>query len=152
MEPETWRWIWLAFAVGFVVGEIYTSGALFLLPFGVGAAVAAALAFLDVSLGWQWAAFFAVSIATLAALRPLARRLEMQTPMQTGVGSTRWVGRVGLVVADIPGGPSASGTVRVDREDWRAESADGAGIAEGTTVQVVGVAGTRLVVETVSEE
>lgn len=151
-SPETWRWIWLTAGVAFVVGEMSTAGAFFLLPFGVGAASAAVLAFLDVSLGWEWIVFLAVSVATLAALRPLARRLEVQTPMQSGVGASRWEGRLGVVLSEIPPGPSASGSVRVDREDWRAESADGRPIGEGTTVRVVAVEGTRLVVEPVTGE
>jgi membrane-bound ClpP family serine protease len=38
------------------------------------------------------------------------------------------------------------GLVRVDREEWRAESVDGAVIAQGATVRVADVQGTRLVV------
>lgn len=149
--PEVWRWIWLGVSVAFAVGEMSTAGALFLLPFAVGAALASALAFLDVGLGWEWATFLAVSLAVLAALRPIARRLEAEAPMQ-GVGASRWVGQVGVVIADIPADPSASGSVRVDREEWRAEAQGGVGIAEGVHVRVVAVAGTRLVVEPVAEE
>ena len=36
--------------------------------------------------------------------------------------------------------------VRVDREEWRAETVDGAPIAAGTIVQVVEVQGTRVIV------
>ena len=39
MDPEVWRWIWLATAATFIIGEIATA-AFFLLPFGVGAAAA----------------------------------------------------------------------------------------------------------------
>lgn len=150
--PELWRWIWLAAAVSFVVGEMTTAGAFFLLPFGVGAAVAAVLAFLDVAVGWEWVVFLAVSVATLAALRPLARRLELQTPMQSGVGGSRWVGRSGVVLEEVPPDRSASGTVRIDREEWRAESAHGRVIAVGARVRVVAVEGTRLVVEPADDE
>ena len=45
MDPEVWRWIWLATAATFIVGEIAMTGAFFLLPFGVGAAAATAVAF-----------------------------------------------------------------------------------------------------------
>lgn len=149
---ELWRWIWLTAAVAFVVGEMTTAGAFFLLPFGIGASAAAVLAFLDVALGWEWLAFLAISVASLAALRPLARRLEVQTPMQSGVGASRWVGRVGVVLKEIPAGPSASGTVMVDREEWRAESGGGEAIGDGSTVRVVAVEGTRLVVEPMDKE
>ena len=38
------------------------------------------------------------------------------------------------------------GLVRVHREEWRAESVDGSGIAAGAVVKVVEQRGTRLVV------
>lgn len=152
MDVEIWRWIWLASAVAFVIGELLTAGSLFLLPFGVGAGAAAVLAFLDASVGTQWVAFLLISIATFAALRPVARRLEAQTPLQSGVGASRWVGKIGVVLADIPAGRTSSGTIRVDREEWRAESAEGTTIPVGTTVKVIDVTGTRLVVAVVNEE
>jgi membrane protein implicated in regulation of membrane protease activity len=148
-DPGTWQWIWLAVAVLFVVGEMSTAGAFFMLPFGIGAGVATALAFLEVSIGWEWLAFVAVSAVAFAGMRPLARRLDAETPTP-GVGAARWAGRVGSVVADIPEGSTSSGMVRVDREEWRAESSDGQPIAAGTPVTVVRVEGTRLVVAPVA--
>ena len=38
------------------------------------------------------------------------------------------------------------GTVRIGREDWHAESADGALLPTGTAVEVVRIEGTRAVV------
>jgi membrane protein implicated in regulation of membrane protease activity len=37
--------------------------------------------------------------------------------------------------------------VRIEREEWRAESADGSGLDAGEPIRVVRVDGTRLVVE-----
>lgn len=145
-SPELWQWVWLATALLFAIGEMATAGSFFLLPFGLGAAGACALAFLDVSLGWQWLAFVAVSGITFAALRPLAARLDLQLPNLMGVGADRWSGRTGTVLEAIPAGPSATGRVRVDREEWRAESHDSTAIAVDTIVEVVKVAGTRVVV------
>ncbi len=45
MDPEVWRWVWLAAAAAFIVGEITVAGTFFLLPFGLGAAVAAVFTF-----------------------------------------------------------------------------------------------------------
>lgn len=146
-NPETWQWVWLAAAFAFAVGEMGTAGSFFLLPFAIGSAVALVLALTDVGLNWQWAAFVSVSVVTFAALRPLARRLDRDTPHAPGIGAGRWTGRRGVVLEDIPGGPNDTGMVRVDRETWRAESADGTPIATGTTIKVVRVEGTRVVVE-----
>jgi membrane protein implicated in regulation of membrane protease activity len=143
-DVDSWRWIWLIAAVAFGAGEIALAGTFFLAPFAIGAAVAALLAFLDVGLGPQWIAFVAISAASLAALRPLARRLDAEGPV-TGVGSHRQIGQHARVVEAID--PSAdAGTVMLGAERWRAESATGSPIPEGATVTVTEVRGTRVIV------
>ena len=57
-----------------------------------------------------------------------------------------WVGRQAYVLRDIPSGPGATGLIRLDREEWRAESLMGMPIRAGSTVLVSRVDGTRLVV------
>ncbi|HVM10221.1 MAG TPA: NfeD family protein [Acidimicrobiales bacterium] len=144
-SPELWRWIWLVFAVGAAVGEMSIAGSFFLAPFAIGAAAAAASAFLGASVAVEWIIFLVGSIASFAALRPLARRLDAASP-QSNVGAQRWSGRQGLVVRDIPGLPGETGMIRLDREEWRAESLTGQPIRAGSTVLVSRVDGTRLVV------
>jgi membrane protein implicated in regulation of membrane protease activity len=147
-EPETWRWIWLGAAVLFGIGEMATPGAFFLAPFGIGAVVAAALAFADAPLGAQWAAFVGVSLVALFALRPLARRLDRDGGSD-GIGSRRLIGKSGTVLEAI--GADHLGLVRVEREEWRAESAGGTSLPVGTGVLVTEVEGTRVIV-TATEE
>ena len=93
MDPEVWRWIWLATAATFIIGEIATA-AFFLLPFGVGAAAAAAVAFGGANATWQWLAFLLVSVAAFAAIQTMARRTSRTRP----VGADRLVGEPGVVV------------------------------------------------------
>jgi membrane protein implicated in regulation of membrane protease activity len=143
-EPEQWRWIWLAVAFVFAVGEMATPGSFFLFPFAVGALVAAVLAFADVGLTAEWIAFVAVSVGAVAAFRPLARRLDLAGD-DHGVGARRLIGQTGTVLREIPGG-SELGLVRVDREEWRAESFDGSLIASGSAVKVADIQGTRVIV------
>jgi membrane protein implicated in regulation of membrane protease activity len=142
-EPETWRWIWLGAAVLFGIGEMATPGAFFLAPFGIGAVVASALAFADVPLAGQWAAFVGISLAALVAMRPLARRLD-QSGAADGIGSRRLIGRSGTVLEAIEAGQL--GLVRIDREEWRAETADHSSLPTGASVVVTHVEGTRVVV------
>jgi membrane protein implicated in regulation of membrane protease activity len=142
MDPETWRWLWLAFAVGAVVGEIATAGTFFLLPFSVGAAIASILAFAGVDLGFQWLAFVLTSLAAFAATRPIARRLD-RTQSPTGVGAGRLIGMQGLVLDAVD---HDSGMVRVGGEEWRAQSRDRVRVPAGSQVLVVEVVGTRLIV------
>lgn len=147
-DPEQWRWIWLGAAVLFGLGEMATPGAFFLAPFGLGALVASGLAWAGVPLAGQWAAFVGVSVLAFAALRPLARRLDREGGSD-GVGSRRLIGRAGVVLQDI--GSNQLGLVRVDREEWRAESTDHAPIAAGEQVRVVDVEGTRVLVTPIKE-
>ncbi|MCZ7629754.1 MAG: NfeD family protein [Microthrixaceae bacterium] len=83
------------------------------------------------------------STAMFAALRPIARRLN-QSDQDEGIGARRLVGARALVLEDIP--EDDSGLVRVDREQWRAESMDQTRIPAGATVTVAEVRGTRVVV------
>ncbi|MGQ0434114.1 MAG: NfeD family protein [Microthrixaceae bacterium] len=142
-EPEQWRWIWLGAAVLFGIGEMATPGAFFLAPFAVGAVVAAALAFGDVPIAGEWAAFVGVSVAALVAMRPLARRLDRHGGSD-GIGSRRLIGRGGVVLQGIS--PGQLGVVRVDQEEWRAEAVGGGSIPAGTAVKITEVEGTRVLV------
>jgi membrane protein implicated in regulation of membrane protease activity len=144
-SPDTWRWIFLVVAVAFTVGEIAVAGSFFLLPFAVGALAAAIAAFLGLSVALDWLLFVVVSAAASAVLWPLRRRLDSRTPRQT-IGANRWVGREALVLRDIPGIQGETGLVRLDREEWRAESMMGLPIPSGSKVLVSRVDGTRLVV------
>ena len=147
-EPEQWRWIWLGTAVLFGLGEMATPGAFFLAPFAVGAVVASALAFADVPIAGEWAAFVGISVAAFAALRPFARRLDRHGGSD-GVGSRRLIGRSGVVLQEVR--PDQLGLVRVDQEEWRADTADRSSIAEGARVKVVDVEGTRVIVTPTEE-
>ncbi len=143
-STETWRWIWLIAAVVFGLGEMAVAGSFFLAPFAIGAGVAAVLAFAGVALGIEWAAFLAVSVVMFGALRPIARRLDMEGPV-LGIGSHRQIGRTARVVEAIDGAAD-HGTVLLGAERWRAESVDGAVVPVGAEVSVVEVRGTRLLV------
>lgn len=149
-SAELWRWIWLAMAAGAAVGEIAVAGSFFLFPFAVGGGAAALAAFTGFGLVVQWVAFVAVSTAALLVLRPLARRLDARTP-NTYIGAGRWVGRQAVVLSDIGATPGAIGAIRLDREEWRAESLTGEPIRAGSTVLVSKVEGTRCLVVCIEE-
>lgn len=148
-QPEQWRWIWLVMAFVFAVGEMATPGTFFLFPFAVGALVAAVLAFADVGLTAEWIAFVAVSVAAVVAFRPVARRLDL-AGNDHGVGARRLIRRTGTVLREIPG-DGELGLVRVDREEWRAESLDGSLIPSGSAVKVAEIQGTRVIVAPVDQ-
>jgi membrane protein implicated in regulation of membrane protease activity len=144
-DPELWRWIWLGGAVTFGIAELASAGAFFMLPFAVGAGLACVLAFLGAPLLAQWLVFGVVSVALVAALRPLAARLARDHPAE-GIGAKRLIGQQGTVLAAIPAGVNELGLVRIHREEWRAETVDGAALPEGSEIRVVEQRGTRVVV------
>ena len=116
VDNEVWRWLWTIFAIVMGIGEIFTAG-FFLLPFAIGAASAAILAWAGTGILAQWLVFFGVSIVSLAYLRRfITRQDEAEQPK---VGANRWVGAEGIVLEAIDPHTGA-GMVRVATEEWRA--------------------------------
>jgi membrane protein implicated in regulation of membrane protease activity len=147
MVIKIW-WIWMIIAAIFVVGEIFTAG-FFLLWFGVGAAVAGILALLGLSFGWQLGVFAIVSLVLFASSRKFAERFSKKQP--PGIGADRFIGKQGVVLEAIDNVENV-GRVRLDKEEWRADSETGDVITAGKQVEVVRLDGTHLVVKTIEEE
>ena len=101
---DMWFWIWLVLAAVLIVGEMLTAG-FFLLPFGIGAALAALLNWLGVALAWQWAAFLVASAVLLLSLRKFADRVTHEPPEKVGVD--RLVGKQAVVIEAIDTGDDA---------------------------------------------
>lgn len=144
---EIWFWVWVLLAAILMIAEIFTAG-FFLLPFGIGAAAAALLEFLGLAIGWQWAAFVAVSAAMLVLLRRYADRITRDTPVHAG--ANRLIGKTGTVIEELNDDPG--GMVRIDREEWRADSPGHEPVPLGTRVKVDRVDGTRLIVHPVETD
>lgn len=141
VDNEVWRWMWTIFAIVLGIGEMFTAG-FFLLPFAIGGAAAAILAWIGAPIVAQWLVFFGVSLFALAYLRRyIGRQDEGEQPR---VGANRWVGSEGMVLQGIDP-HSGAGMVRILNEEWRA-TALGA-IPAGAKIVVTEVDGTRLIVE-----
>jgi len=140
---DSWFWLWLVAAVVLSVAEIFTAG-FFLLPFGIGAAVAALLSYFGVSVGWQWVAFLGVSALSLFSLRRFSDRMTHEPPQK--VAGNRLIGKEGAVIERIDNHIN-TGRVRVEREEWVADSEDDVIVEAGTRIRVTGVVGAHLVVE-----
>jgi membrane protein implicated in regulation of membrane protease activity len=142
-ELEIWRWVWTLLTVVFAVGEMLTAG-FFLLPFAVGGAVAAVLAWIGVGVAWQWGSFLAVSVVSLVFMRRFTADAEPGPAM----GANRYADAIGTIVEPVDPA-SHTGSVRVETEVWRA-SADEP-IEAGAQVRVVSVSGTRMRVTRVDQ-
>ena len=134
--------VWVVLALVLALSEIFVPG-FFLLPFGLGAAAAAIVAFAGGAFWLQLVVFIVASAAIFAALRPVARRLNLVEDPR-GVGANRLLHEPGVVTNRV--GPDDPGMVRIDREVWRAEAADGLVLEVGTRVTVLEVRGTRVIV------
>jgi membrane protein implicated in regulation of membrane protease activity len=114
------EWVWWMIAAGVLaVGEIATVG-FFLGPVAIAAVLAAVVALVGGGLAVQWLVFIAASIASLAVLRPLARR-HLRTPARLRTGTAALVGAPALVLerVDVNGGQ-----VKIGGEVWSARSYD----------------------------
>ncbi len=138
---------WFIIAAILGIGEIMMAGTFFLAPFAAGATVAGFAALIGLG-PWSFLVFIIVSVVAFLALRPLAKKLELESnPESRGLGANRLRESNGTVIEMIPAGPGEAGMIQIGSETWRAESATGYAIAEGTVVSVTEVMGTRLKVQ-----
>ena len=135
--------MWFIFAAIFIVGEIFTAG-FFLACFGLGAIAAGVLALIGVSSIWQWTVFIVVSVILFAVSRRFAEKFSRKQP--PGIGADRFIGKEGIVLEEIDNMENA-GSVRIDKEIWRAESESGDIIGKGNRVEVIKLDGTHVVVK-----
>ena len=147
MDPMTiWFWLWLVAAAALFISEML-SATLFLLPFAVGAIAAWIFNMLGLGIVWQWLVFLVVSIISLVALRPLARRLSSGPTVKSGVD--RLIG-LDAVIIDQPA-PLGLRRAKVDGEVWNVGLEPGFEYMIGDLriderVYVMRVEGTRLIV------
>ena len=137
--------IWAIAAVLLSVGEILTPGMFFLGPVALAAVAAAVVALLGVGVAFQLLAFIIGSVATVAFLRPIAKRhLHMPAALRTGTAALEGTKAVVLQRVDINGG-----RVRIGGEEWSARAYMEDQVLEpGTRVEVVKIEGaTALVYE-----
>lgn len=145
-----WIWIWIGAAVVLAFLELVTPFLFFMLSFAIGAGLAALAAALDASVPLQFVVFIVGSAASLLVLVPLGQRLAVAESDDIHEGASRQIGRVAVVLEEIPAGRRDSGLVRLERQQWRAETDADHVIAAGTEVDVIAVRGTRLVVAPIS--
>ena len=139
-------WIlWTLIAVALAIGEIFTPGMFFLGPVALAALAAALVSALGAGLGFTLLVFIAGSVASLALVRPIARR-HVRMPAISRTGTDALVGRSAVVVRRVD---SLGGRVRIGGEEWSARSyLDDQVLDEGLRVEVVKIEGaTALVVE-----
>ncbi|HZG48997.1 MAG TPA: NfeD family protein [Thermoleophilaceae bacterium] len=137
------EWVWWMVAAGLLaVGEIFTLS-FFLGPISVAAVTAAIVALVGGGLAVQWLVFIAVSLASLAVLRPIARR-HLRTPAQIRTGTAALVGGTAVVVERVD---RDGGQVKLAGEIWTARAYDEDEVYEpGARVEVLKIDGATALV------
>jgi membrane protein implicated in regulation of membrane protease activity len=139
-------WIlWLVAACLFGLGELHTGG-FYLLPFALGAALAAVVTVLGVGALLAAVVFMVVSGIVVLTLRPVARR-HRRLPPSIRTGTAALIGRRATVLERIANDEGV-GCVRIEGgEVWTARSFDEDEVIEaGERVEVVEIRGATALV------
>ncbi len=134
---------WLILVALTGIGEMLT-GTFLLVPFLIGAIVAALLVALGANLMLVLLAFGFVTVVGFAWVLRFANRTKGDPPA-THEGAGRYIDQHGPVIQDVH--PEEGGRVHIGGQSWRALSSTGEAIATGSRVRVIEVRGTALVVE-----
>lgn len=128
--------IWLLVAAVLVVIEIFTSG-FAVACFSVGCVFGAILAACDLSLTWQIVAFAIGSFLAFVFIRPFVMKIIDKKTNDNGVKTNmdNIIGKIAVVTENIE--ENGFGRVKIDGDDWKAQTEDGSPIEKGTKVQIV---------------
>jgi membrane protein implicated in regulation of membrane protease activity len=136
-------WVfWLIGAALLAAGEVATLG-FFLGAVALAALPAALVAALGAGLAIQLAVFIVCSVASLAVIRPVARR-HLSTPASIRTGTAALVGARAVVLDRVHAG---GGRVKIGGEEWTARPYDEDAVyEEGTRVEVLKIEGATALV------
>jgi membrane protein implicated in regulation of membrane protease activity len=136
--------LWIIGAGALLIGEVATLG--FVLgPVAIAALLAAGVALLGAPVAAQIVVFIVGSLASLAVIRPIARR-HLHTPARLRSGTAALVGQEAVVLEAVDG---TTGRIKLAGEIWSARSYDTISVIEpGARVHVIQIEGaTALVAE-----
>ena len=136
-------WVfWLVFAAVLAAGEVATLG-FFLGAVAVAALPAALVAALGGGLALQLFFFIIGSVASLAFIRPVARR-HLHTPPSIRTGTAALIGARATVLQRVDAG---GGRVKIGGEEWTARPYDEDDVyEEGARVEVLKIEGATALV------
>lgn len=139
--------IWLTVAIIALVIEAISLGltSVWFTGGGLAAAIAAGL---GAGVYLQIVIFIAVSVGLVLMLRPLAKKRIISGSEPTNLDSL--IGRKEIVIEEIDN-IEKTGRIRINDVEWRASSEDGSVINKGSLVEVVRIAGTKLIVRRIAD-
>ena len=140
--------IWFCAMIGFLALETSTVS-LVSIWFAGGALAAVIVNFCGGQLWLQVAVFVVVSVALLAALRPMIRKFFSPKLVKTNADAI--IGTTGRVLEEINNDLS-QGRVKLGALEWSARSSDGQIIAKDSMIRADRIEGVRVFVSEVKEE
>ena len=136
--------IWLITAALLAAGEVAASFTFILGPVALAALLPALLAALGAPIEAQIIAFIVASIASLALVRPIARR-HLRTPARIRTGTAALIGSRALVLDRVD---ADHGQVKIGGEVWTARPYDEDDVYEaGARVEVIKIEGATALVQ-----
>lgn len=140
--PEQEALIWLGVVVACVIVEALTAQ-LISIWFVAGGIAALIACLFGVSFWWQLACFLIVSTISLAASRPLVKKMLVRKKVCTN--ADRVVGMTAIVTEEI-NNSLGQGLVSVSGNIWSARSVDQSVVPVGSSVQIQTIQGVKLMV------
>lgn len=140
---ELTTFIWIGAMIAFGILEVATVNMVSLWFVG-GAAAALVAQLLGGGIWVQIIAFFVISIALLACLRPFVRKYV--TPNKTATNADTALGQQAYLTETVDN-LRGTGALKLDGKEWTARSANGEVLPEGMLVTVVKLEGVKLYVE-----
>lgn len=135
--------LWIVSLIAFIVVEAVTAQ-LVTIWFAAGALCALVAEVLDAPLWLQLTIFVVVSAITLAATRPLVKKMKSKPSVSTNADSI--IGQKALVTEEIDN-LAAKGRADVNGMSWSARSEDNTVISAGTEVVIQRIKGVKLIVK-----
>lgn len=140
---------WMALAVLMAGLELAVFTIFIFGPLAIAAVITAIAAALGASMEVQLLLFIVLSLASGAALYPVAKRSKENTP-ESANNVDALIGMEGRTLEEISG--ESLGLIRFDNSNWTARPVDGhPNIAANTPVKVVSIAGATAIVEPLAE-
>ena len=133
---EIWQ-LWLAVALVFLIVEIFTSG-FAVACFSVGCVFGSVASAFELNATWQFTLFAIGSILAFVLIRPFVLKLIEKKSKKGGeilTNADSILGRDAIVSEKIEEG--GYGRVKLDGDDWKAQSIDGEAIELRTRVEII---------------
>lgn len=126
--------IWTLICVLALILEV-SSGTFYLMCFAIGAAFSIVVSLFATPFWLQVLVFAVASAVCVFCVRPFAVRYLHPSHDDRTSNADALIGREGIVIEPIS--LEKPGYVKVDGDEWRAVTADGSSIANGTLVRIV---------------